>query len=205
MDGERDAETVDGDDSELSISISVGDVSVEVSGRADKVEFWYDVVKNDVLEPLDEETIRAAAESSGQNAASTSRHTRTETSEDQISEDASEPDNESGSASATDEPTRERTLPEYYKMADDLMKKNRALLVGWFLTQQGNDEFTRSEIEEKAKNARIELGSNVSRDLRYQISDGHVTKIGTSEGSTVYQLTLTGQEYVEEELLGISE
>lgn len=205
MDGERDAETVDGDDSELSISISVGDVSVEVSGRADKVEFWYDVVQNDVLEPLDEETIRAAAESGGQNAVSASRHTRTETSEDQISEDASEPDNESGSASATDEPTRERTLPEYYKMADDLMKKNRALLVGWFLTQQGNDEFTRSEIEEKAKNARIELGSNVSRDLRYQISDGHVTKIGTSEGSTVYQLTLTGQEYVEEELLGIGE
>jgi hypothetical protein len=202
MDGDRDTETVDGDDSELSISVSVGDVSVEVSGRADKVEFWYDVVKNDVLEPLDEETIRAAAESGGPPVATSP--VRNETAEENGAQ-------ASGSTTDTDDSTEEsvpeRTLPEYYDMAggDDLTKKDRALLVGWFFTQHGDEQFTKAKVADKAEDAQIELGSNVPRDLRYQVADSHMSKVGESEGSPVYQLTRTGEDYVEEELFATEE
>ncbi len=205
MDGERDAETVDGDDSELSISISVGDVSVEVSGRADKVEFWYDVVKNDVLEPLDEETIRAAAESTSPTAAT---HYAgggvTRESEEEANGSAAGSNTKSTADNGADESMPERTLPEYYNIAggSDLTKKDRALLVGWFLTQrEGVDDFSSGDVEQKAKEAQIAIGSNVSRDLRKQVGDGHIVETNESESPSTYQPTITGQEYVEEELV----
>jgi|GEM_PF-2221728 len=202
MDRERDPEAVDGDGSQLSISVSVGDVSVEISGRADDVELWYDVVKNDILEPLDDEVIRAAAESTGSVAVPTAQGDGgTAQGSGDEGESPADTDNPSADNSGTDRRTADDTLPEYYKMTDSPTKKDRALLVGWFLTQQGDGEFTKVEVEQEAKDARIELGSNVSRDLRYQVGDGHISKVDESDGSPVYQMTRTGDEYVEEELL----
>ncbi|MEZ3143861.1 hypothetical protein [Halobaculum sp. MBLA0143] len=202
MSEEHDGEVVDGDESELSISVSVGEVSVELSGRADEVEFWYDVLQNEVLEHLDEETIRAAAESPGPAAAPTvySDGEAAQVSGNEA-ESLTDSDTTSADNSETNRRTADRTLPEYYKMTDSPTKKDRALLVGWFLTQQGDGEFTKPELQQEAKDARIELGSNVSRDLRYQVRDGHISKIDESDGSPVYQMTRTGDEYVEEELL----
>jgi hypothetical protein len=209
MDGDRDTETVDGDDSELSISVSVGDVSVEVSGRADKVEVWYDVVKNDVLEPLDEETIRAAAELTSPTAA-THYVGSGATGENEMQTDGSTADSndETTSDNETSKNIPERTLPEYYNMAggSDLTKKDRALVVGWFLTQyEDMDNFSSNDVEQKANEAQIGLGSNVSRDLGRHVGDGHMVETNKSESPSTYQPTITGREYVQEELLQADE
>lgn len=198
-----DAVTVDGDDSELSISVSVGEVSVEVSGRADQVELWYDVLKSDILDHVDEELVRAAAKSTGSpvvtpptgDGSADESEVRANGDENTVeTNDVASGDDE------TNKSTLDRTLPEYYKMAggSDLAKKDRALLVGWFLAQRKDGTFTNTAVTEEAKDAQMTLGSNVSRDLRHQVGDGRISKVDESDGSPVYQMTITGEEYVEE-------
>lgn len=99
---------------------------------------------------------------------------------------------------------KRRSLTEYYRMADSPTKSDSALIVGWYIEQQEDvGGFTSSEVAERAEEARIQLGANVSRDLSRQIQSANLMKVSESEGRDVYALTLTGEEYVEDQLLNI--
>lgn len=94
------------------------------------------------------------------------------------------------------------TLPEYYKTATNPSKRDTILIIGSYLEEDGyQKEFTKAEIEQRAKGAKISLGANVSRDIREQIKDSHMAKVGERDGKDTYHLTISGEEYVEEELL----
>lgn len=99
---------------------------------------------------------------------------------------------------------KDQSLPEYYRMADSPTKSDSALIVGWYMEQEeGVRGFTSSEISDRAQEARIQLGANVSRDLSKQIQLANLMKVSESGGRAVYSLTRTGEEYVEDELLNV--
>lgn len=174
------------DSSNLTLSVSIGDVSVEASGPSAEAERWFGKLQEEYLDGIDNETV--------QEAASTSQNSPSYQKPGQKSTDGSSSKNQSSGKS--------RSLAEYYRNTDGLNKKERALLVGWFLEKKtGMSDFTQQDIKSKAKEAKIDLGKNLSRDVRNQIGDGHIQVADEQNGSDTYQLTLTGEEYVEEELL----
>jgi hypothetical protein len=93
------------------------------------------------------------------------------------------------------------SLSEISRKIDLPYKRDAALLTGWYLEYvEGQDEFTRADIEEKATEAKIELGKNLPRDINKLVERGLFLQVGEREGSKTYYLTRTGEEYVEEEL-----
>ncbi|AFO58445.1 hypothetical protein NJ7G_3225 [Natrinema sp. J7-2] len=56
-------------------------------------------------------------------------------------------------------------------------------------------------MRQKAKSAKLTLGKNVSRDLSNQIADGNLAEDEDRDGEQEYYVTITGEQYVEEELL----
>ena len=171
----------DTESDELHLHVSVGSVTVEVEGPIDEAETWFEALKEDYLADLDSTAVQNHANDSGSTK-------------------------QGNSTGQEDDVTRKksRTLSEYYQMSGDMTKKDAAFLTGWYLEiHDGQDDFTRKEIEEKATSAKLTLGANVGRDLGYKVEDGHLGEVDERDGDTTYHVTITGEEYVESELLGI--
>lgn len=100
---------------------------------------------------------------------------------------------------------KQTSLSELYTNADISYKRDAALLVGWFLEMvEGQDDFVKSEIKERAVQAKIELGANLPRDISTLIEKGYLQKVSSRDGEKAYYLTRTGESHVEDEF-GINE
>lgn len=173
---------------ELHLRVSVGDITVEAAGPVDEAESWFEALREDYLSEVDTETLEAAANGSGEAVTSP------------------EGGSESVTNAASSSSGKSRSLTEYYRTTDDPTKRDSALIVGWYLEyHEDQSDFTKPEVEEQATDAKIGLGANVSRDLSHQVKDGHLEKVDERDGQDAYHLTLTGEAYVEEELLGNDE
>lgn len=172
------AEETEGDN--LHLRVSVGDITIEAAGPIDEAESWFEALREDYLSDVDPETIEGQING---------------VSDSNSSNPSTEPQDTSDSK-------KSRTLPEYYQMTNGITKKDTALLTGWFIeTKNGEDDFTKGEIEEEAQSAKLNLGKNVSRDLSYKVEDGHLAEVGERNGNPSFHVTITGEEYVENELL----
>lgn len=101
---------------------------------------------------------------------------------------------------------KSRSLTEFYKQVDNPTKRDTALIVGWYLEyQEEQSDFTKPEIEARAQDAKISLGANVSRDLSKQVEESHLAKVDERDGQDAYHLTLTGEEYIKNEVLSQAE
>lgn len=101
---------------------------------------------------------------------------------------------------ATVDQEKPPTLPEIYQEANIQYKRDAALLVGWYLEMtQGQEDFTKSEIEDAAIDAKIELGKNLSRDIGHLVENGLLLEVDQRDKETAYYLTRSGEEYVIEE------
>jgi hypothetical protein len=170
----------DGDTDSLHLHVRIGDITIEVEGPVDEAETWFEALRKDYLEDLDGGTVQNAGSNSGSS------------------------DSSSSSGQQTDDNRQEksRTLAEYYKNTDGLSKKDTALLTGWYLEKhEGQDDFTRPEVQDEAQSAKLKLGANVARDLGRQVKDGNLAEVDERDGNTAYHLTITGEDYVDEELL----
>ncbi|QKY18638.1 hypothetical protein [Halorubrum sp. CBA1229] len=166
----------------LRLHVSIGNATVEVEGPAADAETWFEALREDFLPEVNTTTVETTA-----------------------SQPSNNPDgaNESGSSSSEDSVTdKARSLPEYYKIAGDIIKRDRALLVGWYLEyHEDTGDFTSKEVESRAQDAKIGLGQNVSRDLSKQVQEGRLDVVDQRDGSDAYHLTRSGEEYVQEDLL----
>ncbi|UIP00405.1 hypothetical protein Hbl1158_03305 [Halobaculum sp. CBA1158] len=174
----------DSDSESLRLHVSIGDVTVDVEGPVDEAETWFEGLREDYLSDVDTEAVQAAADGAGSVSQDTGGKSK----------------NETGGSTASR--TKTRSLTEFYKESDNPTKQERALIVGWYLEYHEDlDDFTSTEVEERAQDAKIGLGANVSRDLSNQAGNGRLEKVDEREGKDAYHLTLTGEEYVQEELL----
>lgn len=166
----------------LRLHVSIGNATVEVEGPAAEAETWFEALREDFLPDVDTTTVETTASQPASN-----------------SDGANDTTNSNGGNSSSGE---SRSLPEYYKMAGDLIKRDRALLVGWYLEYHENeDDFTSKEVESRAQNAKIGLGQNVSRDLSKQVQEGRLDVVDQRDGSDAYHLTRSGEEYIDNDLL----
>ena len=176
---------VEEDDDNLHLRVSIGDITIEAAGPVDEAESWFEALREDYLSNVDSETIEKAVDGSGSIA------TNPES-------DSASPDNSADTMSSR----KSRSLVEFYKTAENPTKRDSALIVGWYLEyHEDQDDFIKPEVEERAQDAKISLGANVSRDLSNQVNNGHLEKVDERDGQDAYHLTLTGEGYVEENLL----
>lgn len=169
----------------LRLHVSIGNATVEVEGPAAEAETWFEALREDFLPEVDNTTVETTARQPSNNP-----------------DEASE----SGNSSENGSSRKSRSLPEYYKKAGDIIKRDRALLVGWYLEyHEDEDDFTSKEVESRAQDAKIGLGKNVSRDLSKQVKEGRLDVVDQRKGSDAYHLTRSGEEYVQEDLLSGSE
>lgn len=170
----------------LHLRVSVGEVTIEVDGPVDDAETWFEGLREDYLSELDAKTIEAAANRSSSTVSSPKPN------------GGAVSDSPSTSASSG----KSRSLTEYYKQTDSPTKKDSALLVGWYLEYNENQsDFTRPEAEERAQDAKISLGANVGRDLSSHVKEGRLEKVDERDGTDAFHLTITGEEYVHNELV----
>lgn len=111
---------------------------------------------------------------------------------------------DSASTPETDQNLKQKkqiALGELYATADITYKRDAALLVGWYLEIiQSQEDFTKSEIEERALRAKVELGKNLSRDLSTLVEHGYLREVSRRDSEKTYYLTRTGESYVNDEL-----
>lgn len=168
----------------LRLHVKIGEVTIDVEGPVDEAETWFEGLREDYLGDLDAETIQAAA------------YRADPVSKEPTDQPAPETESDANQSGKT------RSLTEYYREAENPTKKDAALIVGWYLEyKEDKSDFTSSEIKERAQDAKISLGANVSRDLSSQVENGYIEKVEEREGKDAFHLTITGEEYVEEELL----
>ncbi|MCJ0618160.1 hypothetical protein JZX76_01040 [Haloarcula hispanica] len=176
------------DESEtLHLHVSVGEITIEVDGPVDDAETWFEALREDYLGDVDPETVANAVTA-------------------ESNPNPSREGNGNPSGHQAQSSGKSKSLQEFYKLANDPTKRDSALIVGWYLEyHEGQDNFTKPEVEERATDAKISLGANVSRDLSNQVKDSYLEKVDERDGQDAYHLTLTGEEYVESELLNKSE
>ena len=105
----------------------------------------------------------------------------------------------------TDSRQKQVALGELYATSDLSYKRDAALLVGWFLESvEGQDDFTKSEIEDRARKAKVEIGKNLSRDLSTLVEKGYLQEVGRRMGEKAYYLTRTGESRIRDEF-GVDE
>lgn len=176
----------EGESSEsLRLHVSIGNAAVEVEGPAAEAETWFEALREDFLPDVDTTTVETTTSQPPTNPNGAS---------------------ESGGSGGEDcSSTKSRSLPEYYKMAGDINKRDRALLVGWYLEyHEDESDFTSKEVRSRAQDAKIGLGQNVSRDLSKQVQEGRLDVVNQRNGSDAYHLTRSGEEYVQKDLLSDS-
>lgn len=162
----------------LHLHVSIGGVTVEVEGPVDDAETWFEALREDYLGDIDGAVVPDQSPQPDESNRSVSQSTSSDSSE------------------------KNRTLAEFYQMTDGITKKDTALLTGWYIeTHEGQDDFTKKEIDDKATSAKLTLGANLSRDLGYKVEDGHLAEVGERDDNTTYHTTISGEEYVKEELI----
>lgn len=167
-------------DDTLRLHVSAGDVTVEVEGAVDEAETWFEALREDYLTDVDID--------GGQPSNSNS---------------VNGGNGSGGQAKADGSQRKSRTLAEFYQIVENISKRDTALLTGWYLeNHEGRTTFTKDDVRQKAKSAKLTLGKNVSRDLSNQIADGNLAEDEGQDGEQTYYVTITGEQYVEEELLG---
>ncbi|SFL21851.1 hypothetical protein SAMN04487950_2863 [Halogranum rubrum] len=98
-------------------------------------------------------------------------------------------------------PRKPISLGELYTTATISYKRDAALLVGWYLESvEGQEDFSKSELQNRALKAKVELGKNLSRDLSTLVENGLLREVGRRDGEKTYYLTRTGESYADEEL-----
>jgi len=176
------ADSEDESPDSLRLHVSIGNATVEVEGPAAEAETWFEALREDFLPEVDTTIVETTA-------------SQTSTNPDGASESGSSGGEDSSSG-------KSRSLPEYYNMAGDIIKRDRALLVGWYLEyHEDEDDFTSKEVESRAQDAKIGLGQNVSRDLSTQVQEGRLDVVDQRNSSDAYHLTRSGEEYIENDLL----
>lgn len=166
------------DNDTLRIKVSVGDTTVEVEGPVGDVQPRFDALREEYLIP------GATGMSTNQDPSGRS-------------------ESNGGTTQSTISTGKQRTLGEFYRQTDNLSKKDTALLTGWYLEiKEEIRPFTSEEVEEKGKQTKMSLGANVSRDLSSQVENGYLgLEEDEMKGKSGFYVTLTGEEYVENELL----
>lgn len=171
------------EDKPLKLHVSTGDVTIEVEGPVDDAETWFESLREDYLNDLDTEATRAT-ESGIKKTEKTSNGGQT-----------------TASASNQIDTRKSLTLPEYFSTTDDPLKRDIILIIGYYLENyEGEEYFTKAEIQQRAEDAKIQLGANIPRDISDQIKSGYMAKADKKDGKDAYHLTRSGEEYVEEEL-----
>lgn len=96
---------------------------------------------------------------------------------------------------------KEKSIAEIYDREKFSKKQDRVLFIGWALeVLRDNEEFTKPQIKDVAQEFKIELGANLTRDIKSLIKKGKIKKIGEENGETTYYLTRTGEQFVEEKI-----
>lgn len=170
----------------LHLRVTIGDLTVEVEGPVDDAETWFEALREDYLSEIDTEDLKTAASANGPIS----------------SNPKPESDTSEGSTSSNSSSGKSRSLTEYYKQLDNPTKKDSAFFVGWYLEYQEDEpNFTRPEVEDRAQDAKISLGANVGRDLSSHVREGRLEKVDERDGNDAYHLTVTGEKYLNNELL----
>lgn len=159
-----------------SIELSVGDLSLAVSGSQDFVEKqFYELYESHGFDSLDasKADIEVGVEGSHANEPSGGEDT---------------------------EPEIEASLNELLSDSEISMVQDKALAVGWYLiAARGQDDMTWDEVEEEADRSQVELGKKVRRDLRSNVQKGHLGPTGEKrDDSETYEVTESGKEYLRE-------
>lgn len=106
--------------------------------------------------------------------------------------------------SSIDSGSRKEKLPslaEIYNECTVPYKRDSILLIGWGLEKiEDYENFNRSEIQEKATSAKIEVGKNIPRDMTTLIEKGYLKELDERDGFKTYHLTRSGENYVENEM-----
>lgn len=161
-------------DNTCSIELSLGDVSLGVSGPQEFVETQFYAL----YEKHGFDTINVSG------------------ADISVSGPGSKSD-ESGSQSI-EEPQVNKSLNELLRDSEINMGTDRALVVGWYLiAARGQDDFTRPEVEEEADRSQVDLGENLGRDLRSNVEKANLAPTGEErDGEDTYEVTETGKEYL---------
>lgn len=154
-----------------SIELSVGEAKIAVSGTKSFVE--------DKFYELYEEH--------GFSEMEVSNSTKSDTTEKQGDK---EPKAEVGES---------EDISDYLKGSDISSQKDNALVVGWYLENvDGQDTFTKSEIESKALSEKVEVGKNLTRDLGNLADANYIHPAKKRDGEQAYWVKDEGEAYLRE-------
>jgi len=167
-------------DNTCSIELSLGNVSIGVSGPQEFVENQFEeLYENHGFDTIDVNNgdIDGSGELPGNRDVT----------------DADEADDES-------QPTIDKSLNEILSNSEIESMQEKALTVGWFLIRgRGQDDITWDEVKEEAERSQVELGEQVPRDLRKCVGKGYLGPTGDErDGSDTYKITGTGEELLRE-------
>ena len=99
--------------------------------------------------------------------------------------------------------TKKISLREFVNIAKAKTKKDNLALVGYYFERHlGQESYTVDELVSKSAESKILMGKNVHRDLGKLMEDAIFEKYGKRDGNDAFRLTIRGEKYVEEELLG---
>ena len=163
-------------DNTCSIELSLGNVSISVSGPQGFVEAQFEeLYENHGFDTID--VSNGDIDGSGVLPGN------------QDVTDADEADDES-------QPTIDKSLNEILSNSEIESMQEKALTVGWFLIRaRGQDDITWDEVKKEAERSQVELGEQIPRDLRKCVEKGYLGPTGDERnGSDTYKITGTGEE-----------
>lgn len=163
-------------DNICSIELSFGDISLGVSGPQEFVETQF----NELYETHGFDTINVS---------------RPDTSVSKVGSGIDEAESK-----PIKEPQIDESLNELLRDSEIKTGKDRALVVGWYLIAcRGQDDITWSEVEEEASRSQVDLGENLTRDIRSNVKKGYLGPTGQErDGEDAYKVTKSGEEYLQE-------
>lgn len=95
------------------------------------------------------------------------------------------------------------TLNEFLASKNPTSHKDRVLLVAYYYLYSKNEPVTRSEIDEAYSLARMRRPKNISDIISKCVGKGYfVDYRDGKEGNKAWQITQTGEKYVQEKLSG---
>jgi len=162
-------------DNTSSIELSLGNVSLGVSGPQEFVEDQFDELYEkhgfDTIEVLNADI------------------------------DVSEHDSgaEAQESPTVEQPDINKSLNELLQDSEVKTGKDRALVVGWYLIAGRNqDDITWFEVEEEAARSKVDLGENLTRDLSSNVEKGYLAPTGEErDGEDTYEVTGSGKEHLQ--------
>lgn len=94
-------------------------------------------------------------------------------------------------------------LNEFLASKNPTSHKDRALLVAYYYLHSKNEPVTRSELDEAYTLARMRRPKNLSDSIAKCVSKGYLVDYqDRKEGNRAWQITRTGEKYIQEKLSG---